>query len=242
MSSGLYSALSGATARLQLMDTISDNLANLKTAGFKKGINRFESLLDEAKAGPAATGVNYSRLEEGFSDFGQGPLIKTGVPMHLGIEGEGFFKARDEAGNILYTRQGIMRRDTAGNLLTGSGLQVLDESGQPLNLPGENLTIDERGNASTEGGGVVRIPLFAFDNPADMQRVGSGLFAAAPGAQDRLVAEPQIHQGQIEESNVSMMEETTRMMEALRAFEACQKMMKTYDTLAAKADEIGSVG
>ncbi|BCR06613.1 flagellar basal-body rod protein FlgF [Desulfuromonas versatilis] len=241
MSSGLYSALSGATSRLQLMDTISDNLANLKTSGFKKGINRFESLLEEAKAGPTATGVNYARLQEGFSDFGQGTLVKTGVPLHLGIEGEGFFKVRDEGGNILYTRQGIMRRDAEGNLLTGSGLQVLDESGKPLNLPGETLTIDERGNATTEAG-VVRIPLFAFESPGQMQRVGSGLFVAASGAQDRLVDEPRLYQGQLEESNVSMMDETTRMMEALRAFEACQKMIKTYDTLAAKADEIGSVG
>jgi flagellar basal body rod protein FlgG len=242
MSSGIYSALSGAKARMEMLDTISDNLSNFKTAGFKKGQAIFETMLQEAGSGPKAAGVVFTELKGGFTDFGQGPLIRTGVPLHLGIEGEGFFKIRDQAGNFLYTRQGSFRRDFENNLVTGSGLAVVDEAGKPINLPGSDFEIDEQGNVTLESGEVKRIPLFTFGDNSRMVRLGTGSFSPAAGEQDRLVEKSKIYQGQLEESNVKIMEEMGRMMEATRAFEASQKMLKTFDSLAAQADELGSVG
>ncbi len=242
MSSGIYSALTGARTRMEMMDIISDNLANVKTAGFKRGQGSFQSLLDEAKVGPRATGINYARLQDGFTDQSQGVLTPSGVPTHLAIEGEGFFKLRDQAGTIFFSRQGNFTRDGQNNLVTNSGLQVLGEGDAPLNLSGASFSVEQDGTINLESGETSRIPVYGFADTAVLQRHGGGMFVLGDGSgQATQLERPTLMQGQLEESNVQMVVEMGKMMEAMRAFEANQKMMKTFDSLAAKASELGSL-
>ena len=114
MNRGTYVALSGALVRQQMMDTISHNLANNQTVGFKKGQAVFKIMLEQAQTGEALERVNLADIEEGFTDFSQGTLSPSGVPTHMAIQGEGFFKVQDDAGNIFYTRQGSMRSEQPG--------------------------------------------------------------------------------------------------------------------------------
>ena len=242
MSSGLYSAVSGAKTRLQMMDTISDNLSNGKTPGFKKGGVFFASMLDRSVGLRQARGIDYTQIKEGFSDFSQGELIRTGMPLQLAIEGQGFFKARDANGQIFFTRQGMLRRDPAGNLLTPHGMKLLGEDGRPLSFPGDDVIIDEQGMAQLAGGQKVRVPVYSVPDLTTLERVGGGLFRAARPEDAVLMERPRLFQGYIEDSNVNTMQEMGRMMEALRVFEACQKMMKNYRELDRKAIELGIVG
>ena len=149
MSSGIYSALSGAKARMEVLDTISHNMANMKTSGFKKGRTVFEAVLSEAQSGNGTTGVNFTKLHEGFSDFSSGLITGTDQPFDMAISGEGFFKVRDEQGNFFYTRQGNFNPNAEGNLVAAGGFKLLDEGCEPIVLEGSTVTIDEDGPIRT---------------------------------------------------------------------------------------------
>ena len=238
MGSGLYSAVSGAMSRLQMMDTISDNISNGSTAGFKKGAVSFEAILERPKRPEDGRGIDYAKIKEGFTDFSQGGLTRTGVPLQLAIEGEGFFKVQDANGQVFFTRQGLLRRDASGNLMTPQGMKVLGENGDPLSFPSEDVVIDEQGMATFAEGEKVRIPVYEVADVKKLERVGAA-FRDAPEPVATLIERPRVFQGYIEDSNVQATQEMARMMEALRVFEACQKMMKNYSELDGKVIELG---
>ncbi len=242
MSSGLYSAVSGAVARMQMMDTITDNLSNGQTNGFKKGGVAFEALLEQPPVPGKAQGVDYAEIKDGFTDFSQGTLTRTDIPTQFAIEGKGFFKVQDGSGQQYFTREGSLRRDQAGHLVTPEGMAHLGEDNKPLVVPAEGLEIDEQGVAQLPDGTQVKIPLYTFPETSALERVGGGMFKAANPATATQVAKPRIYQGYVEDSNVNTMHEMGRMMEALRVFEACQKLMKNYRDLDNKAIDLGTVG
>jgi len=241
MGSGLYSAVSGAMSRLQMMDTISDNLSNGQTAGFKKGGVSFEAILERPRRPEDARGIDYARIKEGFTDFAQGSLTRTGLPLQVAIEGEGFFKVQDRDGQVFFTRQGLLRRDASGNLLTPQGMRLLGEDGRPLVFPSEDVVIDEEGMAAFPEGDKVRIPVYQVADEKKLVRVG-GAFRDGGESPATLMERPRVFQGYTEDSNVKATEEMVRMMEALRVFEACQKVMKNYSELDGKVIELGVVG
>ncbi len=242
MSSGKYSALSGALSRMQQMNTLSDNLANSMTVGFKKGHMAFEARLAEARNLSSNGALSLTRGREGLIDHAQGQVVRTGVATHMAIQGEGFFKVRDGADTVGYTRQGNFQLDGEGFLVNSVGMRVLGEGGGPIQLGNAEPLIDESGNISVDGAVVGRIPLYRFDNTAVMQRRGNGLFAVTEenvAAHERPVENPRLVQGSIENSNVNTLQEMSKMIEAMRAFEACQKMLKNYSSLAENAIQIG---
>lgn len=245
MTSGKYSALSGALTRLKMMDSISDNLANNKTVGFKKSQVAFEARLANAMSARENGIVSLTEIREGFTDYGQGPLIRTGVPTHVAIDGEGFFKVQDQQDKIYYTRQGNFHLDETGVLTTSSGMKVLGDNRKPIILTSPDVSIDEAGNILLKEGETIKLPVYTFTDESVVNRKGGGLFTVTEEDIRNFetpVANPKISQGQIEDSNVNMMQEMGRMIEAVRAFEACQKILKNYSTLDDKAVEIGRVG
>ena len=239
MSSGIYSAVSGAVSRLQLMDTITDNLSNSQTTGFKKGGVAFSALLEQPQNAKDARGVDFTQLKGGYSDFSQGTLTRTNIPMQLAIEGEGFFKVQNAEGDTFFTRQGDFHRDPEGNLRTSQQMLVLGTDGRPISLPADNVEIDEEGNAKLPDGDTKQIPIYKFAEDGSLKRVGGSLFTSPNPDAAQLVEKPTIYQGYVEDSNVSTMQEMGAMIDALRQFEACQKVMKTYNELDGKANEIG---
>ncbi|MCD4687833.1 MAG: flagellar hook basal-body protein [Desulfuromonadaceae bacterium] len=245
MSSGQYSALSGAMSRMSLMDSISDNLSNNKTVGFKRSQVVFEATLADAQNLHSNAALSLTRAKEGLTDYGQGPLIKSGVPTHVAIDGPGFFKVQEDADTFCYTRQGNFRMDENGHMVNGANMKVLGEDGKPIILDNPDVLIDENGNIQMESGDVKKLPIYVFDDRSVMQRKGGGLFSVSKEdirAFEQRVAEPTIYQGQLEDSNVNMMQEMGKMIESMRAFEACQKMLKNYNSLAEKAVQLGKVG
>lgn len=244
MSSGTYTALSGALVRERLMDTISHNLANNQTVGFKKGQAVFKTVLEQASNGRTIERLNLAEIEEGFTDFSQGTLMPTQIATHLGIDGPGFFKVQDEAGNLYYTRQGNMRLDDQGRMINSQGMLLLGEDQRPIVLPDPEVTISQNGTVLLADGQTRRIPLYTFEDMSVLQRNGGNLFQVENGREDQLevrVADPEILQAHLENANINLMEEMSRMVEATRVFEACQKMLKTYHALAEKANQLGTL-
>ncbi|HEB49713.1 MAG TPA: flagellar basal-body rod protein FlgF [Desulfobulbus sp.] len=245
MVSGKYSALSGAVAREQAMANIANNLANVSTTGFKRERISFESMLRGSRQTRQTRGINYSRIRAIETDFSQGALRQTGRALDVAIEGEGFFKIRNQ-GKTYYTRLGSFALDQDGTLKTTAGFPVLGDSGQAIQIPGTRgraVSIDEQGGISVNGTPAgARLQVFTVSDPRRLKKVGNNLFVLEPGATEQVTESARIIQGSLETSNVNMMEEMVRMIDTQRKFEALHKVMKSYSTLGERQSELGTVG
>lgn len=246
MSSGFYSAVSGMVAKLQTLDTITNNLSNANTFGFKADRYRFDSLLDGASQDQSqALGVNFSSVGNGFVDFSQGTSQYTGNPLDLAINGDGFFKVEGTVAGqtgTFYTRLGSFKVDANGNLLTTSGLKVLDATGQPIVAANGKVTLDQNGQLlDSSGNAVGTVGLFTVPDQAQLTKLGDGLFVAPAGMTDQAVASPDFSAKSLEASNVQMFQQMAQMMDTERIYEAYNKVLKTYSSLASKADDLGSL-
>src|ERR1041385_2788131 len=129
----LYSAGSGMNAQQMNIDSIAHNLANANTAGFKARRTQFQDLLYQSFLQPGAAAGSQTVVPSGLQlglgarpaansiIFSQGNFQQTSNPLHLGIEGKGFFQIRGPTGEIAYTRGENFQLDRDGNLVTGNG-------------------------------------------------------------------------------------------------------------------------
>lgn len=239
MSSGIYSALSGARAKMQLMDVVTNNLTNANTVGYKKDRLNFESLVSDARQRSLAKGMNFNRIGGSYTDHSKGTFEVTGKPFDLAINGPGFFKVAGEGGEF-FSRQGNFGLDAEGYLVNAAGLRVLGENG-PLQLPDSEVVIDESGRIWDGEVEVGQVPVYDLGDGQGLEKRGGGLLAAPAGTIATPVATPNLLQGQIESSNVNPLEEMALMMDAQRSFEALNKVLKAYHNLR-KSDELGSLG
>jgi flagellar basal-body rod protein FlgF len=239
MNSGLYAALSGNLAAMKRLDVISNNLANVNTPGFKKDRMSFESLL-MASTG-AANGDQPVLAENSFyTDFSAGPVKQTGNTLDLALEGNGFFVVNTPQGQA-YTRQGTFQRNSAGRLVNRDGYEVVGTGALTIN--GSKVEIDSKGGVQVDGAQQGTLQVVDFPKPYALQKIGDGLFVPAnPQATPEAVANPVIRQGFLEESNVNVVREMAELIESNRFFETCQKIVKSYDDVSAKAaNEIGKI-
>lgn len=242
MNSGMYSALSGNIAAMKRMDIISNNLANVNTPGFKKDKMSFESLLAgnvNPPAVPQATTADpLLQKENVYIDYAQGPVSQTGNTFDLAVDGDGFFVVNTPDGPA-YTRQGNFRLTADGTLVTVDGFPVMGQGGQ-IKIQGSQVEIDHKGAVVVDGTPVGTINVVDFPKPYNMTRAAGALFTAADPQVTPQPAKSEIRQGHLEGSNVETISEMVQMIETSRYFEACSKVIKGYDDIAAKAtNEIG---
>jgi len=278
MMRSLWTAASGMIAQQTNLDTIANNLSNVNTAGYKKDTVEFKSLLyqtlqststnnaGENKPVPAQVGLG-TRTASITTVFTQGGLQETPNSTYMAIEGSGFFKVRDNDGNICYTRDGsfnVQPVEGGTMLCTSQGYPVLDQNNNPIIIPGEyrveDLTIDREGNifVSTANGDKLpltdvldgqaynkKIGLVQFNNPAGLSSEGGNLYreTIASGAPLEESANPGlaqslVHQGYIEMSNVQVADEMVNMIVAQRAYEMNSKAIKATDEMLQQANNL----
>src|SRR5689334_17293574 len=148
--SGYYAACSGLRARIQNLDLVAHNLANIDTPGYRAQQPTFESLL------AAADSANLTDLNRAINNFGvlgasrtdlaAGSMERTGNALDVAIEGKAFFAVQTARG-VLYTRNGNFQISTAGQLVTKEGDPVLGEQG-PLLIPAGEVSISADGTLS----------------------------------------------------------------------------------------------
>jgi flagellar basal-body rod protein FlgF len=241
MGSGIYSALSGGIAKMQKMETAVHNLANANNTGYKASRLSFESLINDRLQNNAGQGMNYCRTASRFVDFTQGTLRQTGRSLDLAIKGEGFFKVAGPDG-FFYTRQGNFTIDDQGDLVTAdTGLQLVGENG-PVNLPHSEVYIDEQGRITADGADVGKIDLYGFENLQALVQRPDGLFETGADNKEQAAEGFRLHQGSLEQSNVSALQMSTELIEIQRAYSAYLNTMKLYSDLGKKAAEIGRIG
>lgn len=242
MSSGIYAALSASSAKMKSMEVITNNLANANTHGYKRDRLEFDALFRAATQNQAGNGLNFVGIRGSSTDFSQGETEPSGNPLDLAIEGEGFFKLQGPDG-FYFSRKGNFSRSAAGELVNGAGWQVMDAQNQPIVIADpQQVTIDESGGISSPAGAAGTIPLFTVDDLSALRKAGNGSFALSAGQTERPVAQPRMLQRRLEISNVQPLQEMADMIDNLRLFESCQRVLKTYGELANKANALGSLG
>ena len=233
MDSTSYVALSRQIALQRAMQVVANNLANANTTAFKAGAMLFETVLERAgEPGRLAFVQDVATVH----DPSEGPLLSTGGPLDLAVQGPGFLTVATPAGER-YTRAGRLQRSSQGELVNADGHRLLDEGGAPIVLPPSDPSpaIAADGTVSGRAGPIARIRLVRFAEPSRLRPEGAGLWstdqAPIPGSPGKIV------QGALEGSNVNAVLELTRMIEVTRAFEGTQKMLETHHELVRRAVE-----
>lgn len=235
MTSGIYTATSGAIARQMQLDTVSYNLANVDTAGFRGASESFEEVL----AGQNVTQrqVRRTGLE---LDTSQGFIDPTGNPLDVAVEGRAFLVVGLEDRTAL-TRDGRMSLDMQNRLVSRDGHPLLNTEGQPIVIPSgsTDLRIDEKGRITDRGGLVGQLAMMDVPNPETLRAEGPGRYAMDD--QEMTVAEDsQLRQGAVERSNVNVVRGMTELITLQRHFETMQQLLTTYKTVDQRAiDGVG---
>jgi flagellar basal body rod protein FlgG len=228
MDTGLYNGVSALRTAEKRLEAITANLANVDTPGFKR-----QAGATQAFTVPAAEG--YLEVDTRHrSDFSQGDLERSSSPYHLAIEGRGWFVAEGASGE-LYTRRGNFRVDGAGVIQTSEGHPVAWETtGGLIDPHGDLVQIDGGGTVRQGESEIGRLRVVDFANDAALSSVGGGYYTATQSANE-LPAEGTVHQGHLENSNVSSMDELVSMITVQRSFESANRLVqminRTYERL-----------
>lgn len=250
---GWYIGASGMNAQQNRLDTISNNLANVDTTGFKKEIpvsKAFSELLlrrtqadgvyetpfgsaDSAPIiGKLGLGVETNEL---YTDFSQGSFKSTDTNTDFALGGKGFFVVQTPDGER-FTRNGNFHLGKEGILLTKEGYPVLGENG-PISVPDDKFIVNQDGMVYTKQDNTLvdRMKIVRFDNERYLDKQGSSLWNTNDIAGDYSIAEgnnrPRVLQGYTETSNVNVVNEMVQMIEVNRAYEANQKTVQTEDSM-----------
>ncbi len=250
MMKGIYVATSGALAIERQMANIANNLANIDSTGFKKDVPVFKSI-PAKETEPAPTGettlpnpLTYTAIAQNKPDFSQGPLITTGNPMQVALEGPGFIAVQTGNNEFRYTRTLSLIVTPDGKLMTKEGERVIGENKRPIeNLDETPLTIGPDGGISQNGGVVGQLQVVNFPKPYPLAKVGYGMYRLTQRVTPNKVKNTVVHQGMVEKPNVSPVREMTQMITALRGYEAYQRVITSMDDLTGKAiNDLGRVG
>lgn len=254
MTTALQIARSGLDALDQRMKTISNNLANVSTTGFKKDRASFATLMYQDDRSPGAasgadtqyatglgtgTGVRVVGTERMHS---QGTLQQTDNALDMAIDGAGFFAVQLNDGTVGYTRDGGFKLSANGEVVTASGLRLA----QPLTIPdgAQQITISQDGIVTASVAGqaapveVGQLQLTRFLNPAGLMPLGDNLYRETAGSGPPTLGVAgqagmgNIRQGMLEGSNVSTVQELVDMIETQRAYEINAKVINAADEMS----------
>lgn len=242
MDRGVFVALAGGLiAQEYRLTTVTNNIANANTVGFKKDkpvFSMVEPNINKQRIEVAAR--TFSEYNQTFTDFSQGFLQKTGSPLDAAISGDGFFKVSTPNGDR-YTRNGSFTLDSEGTLMTKDGYEVMGEGGVITLTPGK-VEIGADGTISVDGNTVDKLNVTAFQKATDIQKDSEGLFMPVGDSVEETDPEgTTVVQGHIESANVSVVKEMTAMIEVLRAYESQMKLIQTFDEMAQKMNDMGRV-
>jgi flagellar basal-body rod protein FlgF len=236
MDSGFYSpAFRMIRGQVTNLETITENLANSSTPGYRRllvNVKAFDTVLGNAMKGSPNTWEAGEQFDSVLVDFTSGAFRDTGRRLDCAIQGDGFFVLQKDGG-ALYTRNGRFHFDPDGRLLSADGLVVQGEGGEitaPANANLAEVSIDAGGNIRAGEKAIGRLDIVAFAERGRLSRVGTTLFAAPRGTEPQRVDTPErIRPGVLEGSNTSVMEEMAALIQCVREYEACQRMLKTHD-------------
>lgn len=246
MLKGLYTAYTGMINEQHRMDTMTNNLANASTVGYKKEgatSQSFDSVLavkikDESEGLQTVRRLGYNnpgvKIGENYTDYSQGSFRVTDNTYDLALAGDGFFviEFTNKAGetSTMYTRAGQFTLNREGYLVTQEGDYVMDTQNRRIQL---NTLIDSKirddGTISQNGVDVARIQVADFEDYNYLEKYGETYYRPVEGA-TRIQGDAEIKSGYLEMANVQIVSEMVNLISITRAYESNQKIIQTYDS------------
>jgi flagellar basal-body rod protein FlgF len=254
MDNTLLIGLSRQVALSRELEVVANNLANINTTGYKADSSIFEQyLMPGASADqfpPANRQLSYTQDRATWHNFSPGPILRTGSPLDVAIDGDAFLVVQAAAGQR-YTRNGALQVNATGTLVTTAGDPVLGLAG-PIQFQntdhdisiGEDGTITVREGASaTSDSTRGQLQLVRFDNSGQLQKQGSNLYSAPASVTPQPAPQSvRIVQGAIEQSNVSAVAEMARMVDITRTYEQIAAILQQQNAeRTAALDKLSAV-
>jgi flagellar basal-body rod protein FlgG len=250
----LHTAATGMMAQELNVQVISNNIANMRTTGYKRQRAEFQDLLYEhvSRVG-TQTSTQGNILPVGIDLGGgvktvgtprlmsQGTLARTGNDFDVAIRGDGFFKILMPDGTFAYTRDGSFQMDAQGRIVTPQGNVVQPGVTVPPNASG--VSINPQGQVSATVAGSTtpavlgQLQLTRFVNKAGLQPVGDNLFRETPASGPPQDGTPNaegygdLQQGNLEQANVEAVTEISDLIAAQRAYEMNAKVITAADQM-----------
>jgi flagellar basal-body rod protein FlgG len=249
-------------AQQMIVDNIANNLANINTTGFKRTQLDFQDLMYLQVAEPgrevaagvkAPTGLEIGcgvRPASTLKVFTQGEADNTGRNLDVMIEGEGFFQVTLPNGEARFTRDGSLRVNANGQLVTSSGYQLSPAISIPTNATsisiGQDGTVTVFTGANNQASSAGQIQLVRFPNSAGLRAEGENLLSETTSSGAATTGTPgldglgSLRQGFLERSNVQMVQELVNLITAQRAYEINSRAIKAGDEMLQTANRLGS--
>ena len=244
MNLGIYQSAASLSALERWQDAVTQNISSSQVSGFKRRTVQ----IDGRESGEVLFGPN-QRLDRGEGRGAIFPEVRYGVAFSAGeaqptrreldfaISGDGFFNVRMPDGGTAYTRSGQLQIRADRTLITSQGLELLNDSGQPLQLglEGGELSVDELGTLKQGDLQIGRIAVTRFAEPTLLFPTANGIFIAGEGAGGEMMDQPGVLQGHLEASNVHPLHEMVNLVNIARAYEANQKIIQNRDQMLQRA-------
>jgi flagellar basal-body rod protein FlgG len=253
MFSSLWVAKTGLDAQQMRMDVISNNLANANTTGYKSARAAFQDLVYQNLRQPGGQTTEQTQSPSGLmlgtgvrvvgseKLFTQGDPEQTGNSLDVAVQGRGFLQVTMPDGTIAYTRDGSLHLDQNGQIVTANGYAVDPAVSVPANA--QSITIGSDGTVSVSLPGqaatqqIGTVQLADFINPAGLQPNGNNLYLETASSGSPQIGQPGLNglgtlsQGQLESSNVNVVEQMVDMIETQRTYEMNSKAVTAADTM-----------
>lgn len=253
MHPALWVSKTGLSAQDTNMATISNNLANVNTTGFKRDRAVFQDLLYQVNRQPGGLSSQNTELPSGLQlgtgvrivgtakQFSQGNLQVTGQPLDMAVNGRGFFQVLMPDGTINYTRDGEFQLNSVGDIVNPEGYPIEPNINVPNNATkvtvGKDGTVTAVVDNQAQPVNLGQIVLVDFVNPQGLQAMGNNLYREtnasgnAVQGQAGLAGLGTIEQGTTEASNVQVVEELVNMITTQRAYEMNSKVVSATDQM-----------
>ena len=233
MENTLLIGLSRQATLARQLDVIANNLANVRTSGYKSESMMFEEFLMPTARVDDMTGQDQNLsyvIDSGLArDFTTGMFETTGNELDVALEGEGWMVVETPAGER-YTRNGEFSLNSEGELVNSSGHRVLGDGG-PIVFTSEDtsIVIAADGIISSSSGEKGKLRIVEFEIMSSLSKEGENLYSSS--TEPTAAQFPRVAQGMIERSNVQPVLETARMIEVTRAYVSNAKMMEKLEEL-----------
>lgn len=254
----MMTAATGMDAQQLYMDTISNNLSNVNTTGYKRVKLEFQDLMYQALREPGTRNVEGAvspvGIEVGLGVkpaatqrvFEQGSFSPTGNPMDLAIEGEGLFQITLPDGTLGYTRDGSFSLSSEGTVVTSSGFPLspaitIPPGAGPMQVSADGLVSVQIAGEKQEIG---QIELARFINPSGLRSLGGNLYTETDATGAPMIQTPgtegagTLRQSTVEASNVQAVQEMVNMITAQRAYEIVSKAITVSDEMLSTANNL----
>ncbi len=238
MQNALFVGVSSQVALQRELDVIANNMANVATTGFKGRAIRFQEYLMPVASADSFQGadrrLSYVIDQGTVLDLAQGPIERTGNPLHVALRGPAYLAVQTAQGER-YTRNGALETDAQGTLVTSDGNAVQGEGGPiQINPQETGLTIGADGTVSTNLGVRGRLRLVTFADPQRLTSDGGNLYASPDPAQPAGL-QGRLESGALERSNVRPVIEMTRLMDVNRSYAMVSSMISRLDDIRGTA-------